>query len=219
VGDAALVQGRERLEHGAQEGARVVDVQGTRARQARRERLAEHQLVRDVVAAVAAARLDAARKKFVFDLGDQAICREKPVQAAAVARCLLPQHAQAEFAAPARRRIHDRRTAFAELLRDRELAERRADRQALVARAAFRADLRDFIAGVGPQRQHGVAERFGRVLLVAVAREGSGERRFGGGASDLLRVEAQKVPAEVEEFLELERTLELGAQQFRLDHG
>ncbi len=215
MGEALLVHGGERLEDRAEQRARLVEVHGARAGEARGERLAVDVVVADVHPAVGErAGLDVARKAGVLHGPDEAVRRHEAVQRPRVARHLALDELEGGLAVAAllaRGEVDDAGAALADLLLDGEGADLGAGRELVGVGQADGRDLANPRVDVRLVDQERVDERLDRVDLRAVIHEGAGERALRRGPADLLGVEPQRAAGDPLHVLEREQPLELAA--------
>src|SRR5258706_2381339 len=91
MGDALLVERRQRFEHTRDQAARLVDVNWPAARQALGQRLTLDEIVDDTSAAICGDRAHALGQARMRHLSGQARDSEEAMQAARIARGLTPQ--------------------------------------------------------------------------------------------------------------------------------
>ncbi|MFT3764281.1 MAG: hypothetical protein QM820_01975 [Minicystis sp.] len=212
VGELLLVQGRERAEHAAEDGARLVDVERAGAGDARRQRLPLDGRVGDVGAVVGDPRLEITWQVLVPDLGGEPHAREVAAERPRVARGLAAEDLEGALGAVLGRGVDDGARALGDLLADDEGAEGVAALQLLgLEDEPLLAKLADARVHLGARRQHGVEQRLHGVDLDATIGEGARERSLRRSAPDLAGRQAEQIGRQGHHFIEREEALELAA--------
>ena len=110
-------------------------------------------------------------------------------------------------------------TTIAEVARDAKYAEIRARSERCFFGRIRLSQLQKCGRKLATRGLDGIGERVDRVLTLAVSEQRSGERAERRGSADLVGFEAEDVTTETNQIVQVEQSLELGTQNFKLLHG
>jgi hypothetical protein len=213
------VQRRERIEDAAGDGMGLFARQSATARKVFGEGNARDMLVRRVNAALNFPHFQRAGQTGMVDRGCQAIHREEPLQAAAIARRLPAQHTQAIRHLPSFPEVGECQPSFAQLPKVNERAEAFTRRDFSLGGQADQLQNLHLTGDITASRKQRIAQRLDRLVLGAMSRQRASKGSFGPRTADVFWLEAEDVAAQLQQLIELEQPLELRPQDIGLLHG